>query len=225
LITGVGDSGNANDVLGGGVQNPLCARACERAVSTDDVPHTFILAYTYQLPFGRGKQYGSNVHSILDKFIGGWGVSGIQRYQSGRPLGITQTGGNLTSWLFTNKRYPNKLSDGGWSGGKFDPATDRYLDSSAWEEVLPASLVFGNAPRMDAHVRTFAIYNEDVSIFKDTAVKGEQYKIRFEAQFGNILNRTFFCNPNANFSSGGFGTTGGQCNIPRRIQFGLRFDF
>ncbi len=225
IVTGVGDSGNANDVVGGGIQNPICTRACERAVSTDDVPHTFILAYTYQFPFGRGKQFGSGVSSALDKFIGGWGISGIQRYQSGRPLGITMDGGDVSGYLFTWKRYPNKVCDGGWTGGKFDPNDPnvRYFDRSCWAN--PGALEFGNAPRMDDHVRTFPLYNEDVSIIKDTFFRDERYRLRFEAQFGNITNRTFFCNPNTNWSSGDFGKVGAQCNIPRRIQLGLRFEF
>jgi hypothetical protein len=225
IVTGPGDSGNAQDGLGGGIQNPLCTRSCERGVSTDDVPHTFILAYTYSLPFGHGKKFGANAPAVVDKLVGGWGLSGIQRYQSGRPLGITQSGGDLTSWLFTNKRYPNKLSDAVFSGGKFDPSTDLYLDRSGWQENPTNTLLFGNAPRMDSHVRTFPIYNEDISLFKDTTFMGERMKMRFEAQFGNIFNRTFYCNPNTNISSGDFGKVTSQCNIPRRIQFGLRFEF
>jgi hypothetical protein len=219
IVGGLGDTGNANDNLGR-IQNPLNTR--EKAVSTDDVPHTFIVVYTYQFPFGAGKKFGSSAPGAVQKILGGWGISGIQRYQSGRPLGITMNN-DMGGLLFNGAKRPNNIGDGSWSGGKFDPATDRYFDSAAWAD--PGSLTFGNAPRVDAHARTFAIYNEDVSIIKDTFIKGEQYKIRFEAQFGNILNRTFLCNPNTNFSSGGFGTTGGQCNIPRRIQFGLRFDF
>jgi hypothetical protein len=223
IVTGPGDSGNANDEVSGRVQNPICTRSCERAVSTDDVPHTLIIAYTYQLPFGHGKKFGGSSPGAVDKIIGGWGLSGIQRYQSGRPLGITMNGGDLTSWLFSGKKYPNRLNDAVWSGGKFDPASDLYFDKSGW--VDPGSLVFGNAPRMDDHARTFPIYNEDVNLFKDTSFKAEQFKIRFEAQFGNIFNRTFFCPPNTNFSDGSFGKVSSQCNIPRRIQFGLRFEF
>ncbi len=230
IVAGPADSGNGNDVVGGGVQNPICTRACERAVSTDDVPHTLILAYTYQLPFGRGKTYATDVNPVVDKIIGGWGVSGIQRYQSGRPLGITMNGGDLTAFLNSWVRRPNKVcSGGGWTGGKFDPHVadpangDRYFDSTCWED--PTGLEFGDAPRIDSHVRTFPLHNEDVSFIKDTFFGAERYKIRFEAQFGNILNRTFYCNPNTNWSSGDFGKVGSQCNIPRRIQFGLRFEF
>ena len=45
--------------------------------------------------------------------------------------------------------------------------------------------------------------------------------MRFEAQFGNIFNRTLFCDPNTNWSSPAFGTVNTQCNQPRSIQFAL----
>jgi hypothetical protein len=222
IVTGLGDSGNANEGLGGGLQNPIDTRMGERAVSTDDVPHTFIFAYTYELPFGYGRRYGASAHSIVNKFIGGWGLSGIHRYQSGRPLVITMTN-DMGGLLFNGIKRPNKLKDGGWTGGKFDPATDVYFDKTAWAD--PGPRTFGNAPRVDAHTRTFPIFNEDISLIKDTFFRGEDLRLRFEAQFGNIFNRTFFCNPVTNWSSGSFGRVSGQCNIPRRIQFGLRLEF
>ena len=43
--------------------------------------------------------------------------------------------------------------------------------------------------------------------------------------FGNIFNRTLFCDPNTNWSAGSFGTVNTQCNQPRSIQFAVRFDF
>jgi len=222
IVTGVADSGNANDVLGGGPQNPICTRSCERTVSTDDVPHTLITTYTYELPFGRGKKLGSNVSSAVNKVVGGWGVAGIQRYQSGRPLGIgmaNDMGGLLFNWT----KRPNKVGSGYGSFTK-NVTVDRYLDPNSWAD--PGPLTFGSAPRMDADVRTFPLYAEDVNLVKDTYVWAEKLKLRFEAQFGNIFNRTFFCPPNTNWSdAAGFGTVSSQCNIPRRIQFGLRLDW
>jgi hypothetical protein len=53
----------------------------------------------------------------------------------------------------------------------------------------------------------------------------ERARLRFEAQFGNVFNRTDFCDPNTNFSAGSFGQVNTQCNQPRSIQFGLRFDY
>ena len=45
-------------------------------------------------------------------------------------------------------------------------------------------------------------------------------------QAGNVTNRVIFCDPNTNFSGGGaFGQTGTQCNQPRSVQFGMKFEY
>ena len=64
-----------------GSQNPFNLRA-EKAVSYQDVPHTFVLSYVYELPVGPGKKYLS--HGVASKVLGGWQVGGVQRYQTGR---------------------------------------------------------------------------------------------------------------------------------------------
>jgi hypothetical protein len=76
-------------------------------------------------------------------------------------------------------------------------------------------------------VRGFRNAVEDVSIFKVTTIN-ERYRIRFEAQAGNVSNRVVFCDPPAgssNFSAASFGQIGTQCNQPRSVQFGLRFEY
>jgi hypothetical protein len=85
-------------------------------------------------------------------------------------------------------------------------------------------LTFGNAKRTDGSVRGFPYYNEDVNLFKDTHIT-ERTWIRFEAEAGNLFNRVYFCIPNQNWSSGAFGSTTSQCNIERRVQFGLTLNF
>jgi hypothetical protein len=111
--------------------------------------------------------------------------------------------------------------------GKFsNPRTDSYLNPSGWANPDPVTGLpaFGNAPREDANVRGFKYFNEDISITKDTYF-GEQKYVRFEADAGNAFNRVFFCPVGTTFGGGGFGTTGSQCNIPRRIQFALQLFF
>jgi len=46
-----------------------------------------------------------------------------------------------------------------------------------------------------------------------------------EFMAGNVFNRVDFCNPNLNWGSPGFGYVNAQCNIPRRMQFGLSIQF
>jgi len=73
-------------------------------------------------------------------------------------------------------------------------------------------------------VRGFPNYNEDLNLFKVFALR-EQLVLRFEGQFGNIFNRTVFCDPDRNFSAPTFGTVNTQCNQPRSIQFGLKLTY
>jgi hypothetical protein len=225
LITGsMNESGNAGAVWygsGDGTQNPTDIRKAERAVSSDDVTHALILAYTYELPFGRGKRFGANAPSAVNKLLGGWSLSGLQRYQAGRPLPISMWN-DMAGLLFNWAKRPNKVGSGygQWTG---NPDSDVYLDRAGWAD--PGPLTFGNAPRYDAHVRTFPIYSEDLSLLKDTYVYREKYKLRFAAQLGNIFNRHFFCNPATHWSSTTFGKVFAQCDTPRRMQFGLRLDW
>jgi outer membrane receptor protein involved in Fe transport len=68
-----------------GAQNPYNLRA-EKAVSYQDVPHTLVLSYVYELPVGPGKKFLN--HGVASKVLGGWQIGGVQRYQSGSPTVI-----------------------------------------------------------------------------------------------------------------------------------------
>ena len=45
--------------------------------------HAFRANWVYELPFGRGRRFGSNVGGAMDRLIGGWALDGIARIQSG----------------------------------------------------------------------------------------------------------------------------------------------
>ena len=69
-----------------GAQNAFNLRG-EKSVSYQDVPHTFVLSYLYELPAGPGKKYLN--HGVASKVLGGWQVGGVHRYQSGTPFRIS----------------------------------------------------------------------------------------------------------------------------------------
>jgi hypothetical protein len=208
------------------VQNPSDMRNLY-SVSSDDVPHIFSVGWVYKLPFGKGKPILGSASGFLNKIIGDWQISGIQSYSSGRPLSITMPN-TLGPYLFNYSRFPDKGSGGKASG---NGVTGPYLSQSGWSDpglTSNGAPAFGNAPREDASVRGFPYYNEDIAIQKDTFF-GEGKYVRFEADAGNALNRVFFCPVDQgwipNNGNGNFGHTGSQCNIPRRIQFGLQVFF
>ena len=210
------ESGQGNDGRSSRRQNPIEPHV--KTLSSDDIPNSAFVAWTYQLPFMRNKKAGKA------RLLGGWSFSGIFRFDQGRPIN-TFMGNDMGGILFNPQKRPDRQFGSGGvtnSGGDFDPNTDRYLSSSGWSD--PGSLRFGNSPINDGTVRGFANITEDLSIFKDIWLN-EQWKMRWETNFGNIFNRTVFCSPNSNWSAGSFGQVFQQCNIPRSIQFGLRVDF
>ena len=210
------ESAQGVEGINGGVQNP--ADALESQLSSDDTPHVFLTGFTWEVP--GATRWTSPVAKAL---LAGWNISGILRYESGRPLNILMTN-DMGGLLFNGQKRPNRVSgvEGVIAGGDFDPNADRYLNREAWSD--PGPLQFGNAPKRDGTVRSFPIYSEDINIFKVFALPNGR-RIRFESMFGNIFNRTLFGEPNTNWSQPTFGQVFSQANSPRSIQLALRYDF
>ena len=198
------------------VQNP--ANPLEWSLSADDTPHVFLVGFTWEVPGSESWSSG-----VAKAFLAGWNLSGVLRYESGRPFSILMAN-DLGGFLFNGQKRPNRAAgvDAVIASGDFDPNTDRYFDRAAWSD--PGPLQFGNAPRRDTTVRGFPNYSEDLNIFK-AFLLGDQKKLRTEVSIGNLFNRVLFCDPNANWSQAAFGSVNTQCNQPRSVQFALRFDY
>src|SRR3954465_5004530 len=63
----------------------------DRTVSDFDNRHVLVANLYYELPFGRGKKFGTGAPGWLNHVIGGWSMTGIYNYQSGEPFTL-QTG-------------------------------------------------------------------------------------------------------------------------------------
>jgi hypothetical protein len=206
------ETGQGSDGRNGGVQNP--ADPLPWILSDDDTPHVFLTGFTWQIP---GPDAGAMKH-----VLGGWNVSGLLRYESGRPMTVTMTN-DLGGLLFNTQKRPNRTGEAGVADfGDFDPFEDRYYNPAGWSN--PGPLQFGDAPERDDKVRGFLNISEDVNIFKVFPFT-EQRKLRFEAQIGNLFNRTVYCGPASNWSNANFGQVFTQCNTARSVQLGFRFDF
>jgi hypothetical protein len=187
-------------------------------------PHSLSIASTYELPVGPGKPF-LNKGGITGVFTGGWGVSAVLSYNAGAPLPIS---GGTPNPIFNGQSRPNLVpnaSQKAYSGGKFNPFTDHYVNSAAFSDA--GAFALGNAPPTLPRLRGFALYNESISALKSTKLwEGTTFEIR--ADFFNAFNRVVFGTPDMNFSdvtSGGFGKIGAQANSPRVIQLAGRIDF
>lgn len=57
-----------------------------------DIRNNFVGAAMYELPFGRNRQFGSHVPTVVDYIIGGWQWNNIVTLQSGTPFDLNYNG-------------------------------------------------------------------------------------------------------------------------------------
>lgn len=195
--------------------------AAEYAISPIDVKHALVMNYMYELPFGRNRKFLSNSRAG-DLLLGGWKISGIQRYQSGFPLPI-QTANSLP--IFNRKLRPNVVKgvdrSTHLSVGQFKLNSSSIINKAAF--AAPASYTFGDAKPQYSDIRSFPIYSEDLALVKDTQLT-EHLKWTLGANLFNAFNRHRFTSFNTTFSDAAFGQAT-SVSLPRFIQLNTRFVF
>ena len=196
-------------------QNAYDIRA-SRSLSDLDIRHRFVISYIYELPFGRGRRFGTNVSRLTDTVLGGWQVNGFTSFQNGNPLSFSASN---TSGLFASVTRPNNNGTSGLLTGPVDQRLNGYFTTAPYTQ--PAPFTFGTlGPRLP-DIRSDGVRNFDLSLFKDFKPL-ERVRIQLRGEFLNALNTPRFGNPNTAVTSSAFGVITSQANAPRQIQFGLK---
>ena len=190
-------------------------RACDRSISPYDYTHRLVTSYTYELPFGKGKQFGSQWNGFMNAVLGQWQVNGIFTLNSGQPLQMFTTGN--TSFSFGGGQRPDST---GKNAQLDSPALNRWFDTSAF--TLPAQYTFGNMGRMHPNLRSDFIENLDLSVFKRFRVKGERVSLELRGESFNMANHPVFGSPNTTVGNAQFGRVTGTANPPRQTQIALK---
>ncbi len=192
-------------------------RRLEKSFSTNDVPNVIALAYTYELPFGKGRKFLAT--GIAGKIIGGWQLAGIHQYQTGKPVQLTVSN---TLPIFNGSLRANVVPGVDMTLVPVNPLSDPWFNKAAF--TVPATYQLGNAARSYNDLRAPNMYNENVGLVRRIKV-AEKVTLMFRGEFTNVLNRVVFGAPNGNASSTSFGRVGSQANTPRQGQVSFRADF
>jgi len=188
-----------------------------RAVSSVDVPHRLIFSGVYELPLGRGRQFGSGMSRWVEALVGGLQVNGIVNIQSGSALGISA---NNTAGLFTEAIRANNNGTSATLNVDAHQRLARWFDTSVFSQ--PAPFTLGNMSPLVSNLRNHHINNVDMSVFKQFQIL-EKLRLQFRAEAFNAMNRVRFGSPNTSVTGGAnFGLVTSQSNDPRQMQFGLK---
>ncbi|MCI0389255.1 MAG: carboxypeptidase-like regulatory domain-containing protein [Acidobacteria bacterium] len=223
----------------------------EYGPSLFDITHQFNTSGLYELPFGKGKYFGTS-NGLLNKLIGGWYVSGIFTARSGDALTVTQGanvwGGSLFLGFATGaipttnpKTFGNEVQSGVKGSNNIGINSDPATRGTGLNLFANPEQVFNSLRRVELSrdgragranpFRGLSRWNLDMSLGKRTSIR-ENVNVTFSLDFFNAFNNVIFVNPGLSLTdSRGFGVITTQL-VPadrvagsRWIQFGLRFDF
>ncbi|MGI8990999.1 MAG: carboxypeptidase regulatory-like domain-containing protein, partial [Bryobacteraceae bacterium] len=202
-----------------------------------DIRHSFTSAFVYELPFGRGKQFGGGMNRAANIVAGNWQANGILTLRAGQPYTINGTN-CLGNWGKCRPDYVGSVNpNSAPSGGRVVGPTGTYVDISGYAVAAP--LTGGNLglqSNTGPPTRTL-----DFSLFKDFRFT-ERMILQFRAEAINIGNTPVYNTPDNNLGdakipaaangasavngNGNFGKVlGANVGTERHIQFQLRFSF
>lgn len=188
----------------------------ERALSSHDIKHRAVVTGAYELPFGRGRQWGSNWNKATDLIAGGWEISGLATFSAGMPLQVTQAGGTI--WDGTQR--PNLVGDPSTSG-RVQDRLNNWFNPAAFTQPLPD--VPGTASRT-LNYRGPGMVMFNAALLKGFRVKeGQRFEFRLEAE--NAMNHPVFSDPSGSFGSTSFGQITSTKVGNRNVQLGFKYYF
>jgi hypothetical protein len=199
----------------------------ERGPSAYDVKLMNVTSILYQLPFGKGRQFGASWGAPLDAILGGWALNTIHTMNTGLPLNIIYTPsaaldgtGRLADYRGVASQRPNVVADTTRPSGV--SMNDQYWNKAAF--VLPtASAPYGNLGRNAMRGPNF--WQWDLGVNKSFKIPArEGMALQFRSEFFNFLNHTNFGTPDCSVSSASFATIK-STYPPRQIQFALKLTF
>jgi len=198
-----------------------------------DVRHRFSVSGGYELPFGRGKRYGSTWHPVVDGILGGWALQYITTFQGGYPHTVYDPA----------LCFPDRVCDGNLPASErkqyrwFDfscfkthvGTTGPQLDASGNPVINPATgqpftRTYNRNGNAGSNILTGpGTNNWDLGIQKNFRIT-ESKKLQFRAEMFNAFNHPQLVAPQYFFNT----VPGAQITnsrAQRDIQLALKFIF
>ncbi len=212
-----------------------------RAVSDFDTTQIVNANWVYQLPFGRGKRYGTGMGRVANAVIGGWTVSGLWRWSTGYPFSLFSPEW-ATNFQLQTPAVPissarpktgsfivNQASGGTGPNVFQDPGiTDPTNPNAAINLFRPA---YPGEAGLRNGLRGPGTFNIDMGLAKTWPITESQF-VKFSWQMFNVTNSARFdvgtMSLNGNnylSSSSSFGNFSSTLSNARVMEFGLRYTF
>jgi hypothetical protein len=200
-----------------------------RAVSDFDNRHQFNANWVWELPFGRGKYFGSGIGRLANAVAGGWTLSGLWRWSSGYPFTVGSGFGWATNFELESAAIltapPPKTGTFKIGGTTPNVFKDPTAALSAFRESFPGESGQRN------ELRGPGTFNIDAALSKSWNIT-ERQAVKFTWETFNITNTPRFdvgtmqLNGNNSLSnSTSFGNFSSTLSQQRVMEFAARYTF
>ena len=204
----------------GPLQNTYDLKTEAKDIADFDITHIVKGYVIYDLPFGRGKMFLSDVSTVMDELIGGWTLNGDFHYSTGTPISVH----SLNNYPGFNSIYVNLVSGCKLTNGK--PKLGQvWLNKACFAD--PAANQLGTAGNYQEQVRNPGTATEDLALHKILSVGADKrYNLTLRIEFFNVFNRDALGGPDTNKADATFGEILNYGGLGGRVgQFGARFTF
>lgn len=215
--------------LGGQVINAWDPKAL-RGVSDFDTPHQVNANWVWELPVGQGRWLATDAHGALNALIGGWQLTGLARWTSGFPVGVSNGAQWPTNWQLSG--FATQIGPVSTNGAvkNADGSVNLFGNSAAaaaalanYQADFPGQVGARNTLRGDGFAGL------DLGLDKRWKMPWkESHTLQFRWEVFNALNLTRFDvqTLNTSITNGStFGDYSGLLTNPRTMQFALRYEF
>ena len=181
-----------------------------------DARHNIVFSANYELPYGRGRTWGSDASPVVDAILGGWRLSGIFQARSGFPITVVDGANRSLQGQRGNER-PNCIGDPVPS----DQNIAHWLDINAFQRVPLGT--WGNCGIGVARAPGYK--NVDLVLAKRFSAGGER-AFEFRAEAFNLTNTPSFGPPARNINSpNDFGQITSTVSTARTVELVIKFFF
>lgn len=201
-------------------------REC-RGNSDFDVTNYLNGNFIYELPFGKGKDFGANSPFWLNEIIGGWIVSGLPYWHGGNAY---QAGSNAYVAGFANNAPatltgPIELLKSRVNGGDGNTVYG-YSNPTAALAAYTGPTGFDIGTRNN--LRGPGFYSFDMGLGKTFPIYEDRVNLKFRCDAFNVFNHPSFSTPLTDITEAAgipFGTISSTSSSPRVLQGALRLEF
>jgi hypothetical protein len=182
------------------------------SISDQDRPHRIVATVIYELPFGKGKRWGSSWSAVPRMAFGGWQLQGIYQWQVGAPLS------------FGNDLYYGNIHQIALPSGQ--QTLQEWFNTSLFDTASARQLVdnLRTFPLYLAGVRAPGLSVADLGLSKRVQLR-EHMTLQLRGEAFNALNTPQFAAPNTTVTSTAFGTVTGSSQLPRTVEVSARIQF